>query len=132
MTADQSQKEEQIEGYDESSRDELGDYPLDAVFVRTDQRTIGEVVRRIRANRYDLSPDFQRDFVWSAEKQSRLIESCLMRIPLPVFYVAEAPDGRIIVVDGLQRLTTFTRFLDNEFKLVLRQSDEENARANPL
>ena len=40
-----------------------------------------------------------------------------MRIPLPVFYVAEAPDGRIMVVDGLQRLSTFTRFLGNKFKL---------------
>ncbi|MNL12968.1 hypothetical protein D3C87_1338520 [compost metagenome] len=40
-----------------------------------------------------------------------------MRIPLPVFYVAEAPDGRIIVVDGLQRLTTFVRFLEGRFKL---------------
>jgi hypothetical protein len=40
-----------------------------------------------------------------------------MRIPLPVLYVAEADDGRIIVVDGLQRLTTFTRYLNNEFAL---------------
>jgi len=40
-----------------------------------------------------------------------------MRIPLPVFYVAEAPDGRIIVVDGLQRLTTFARFLGQKLKL---------------
>ena len=74
-----------------------GEYPLDAVFVRTDQRTVAEVVRRIRQKRYDLNPDFQRDFIWSNHKQSRLIESCLMRIPLPVFYVAEAQDGRIII-----------------------------------
>jgi len=40
-----------------------------------------------------------------------------MRIPLPVFYVAESPDGRIIVVDGLQRLTTFIRFLAGDLKL---------------
>jgi len=40
-----------------------------------------------------------------------------MRIPLPVFYVAEAEDGRIIVVDGLQRLTTFYKYLKNEFAL---------------
>jgi hypothetical protein len=69
-----------------------GEYPLDSVFVRTEARTVAEVVRRIRAGRYQLDPDFQRDFVWSEYKQSRLIESCLMRIPLPVFYVAEAND----------------------------------------
>ena len=102
-----------------------GEYPLDAVFVRTDQRTVGEVVRRIRNDRYDLNPEFQRDFIWRIEKQSRLIESCLMRIPLPVLYVAEAHDGRIIVVDGLQRLTTFRRYLDNQFKLTFPRSEDD-------
>ncbi len=108
---------EEIEGIDTETGDGWGDYPLDAVFVRTEQRTVGEVVARIQKNRYILDPDFQRDFVWPNQKQSKLIESCVMRIPLPVFYVAEAPDGRIIVVDGLQRLTTFARFLGNELKL---------------
>lgn len=111
------QTEEQIEGIDTTTGDGWGDYPLDAVFVRTEQRTVGEVVSRISKNRYILDPDFQRDFVWPNAKQSKLIESCVMRIPLPVFYVAEAPDGRIIVVDGLQRLTTFARFLGNELRL---------------
>lgn len=120
------------EGVDETRSVGWGDYPLDSVFVRSEQRTVGEVVRRIRADRYDLSPDFQREFLWPLEKQSRLIESCLMRLPLPVFYVAEAPDGRIVVVDGLQRLTTFKRFLDNEFRLQFPQRDEEIVRHNPL
>lgn len=131
MATDQA-KVEEIEGYDESPKDDMGDYPLDAVFVRTDQRTVGEVVRRIRAGRYDLNPDFQRDFVWTPEKQSRLIESCLMRIPLPVFYVAEATDGRIIVVDGLQRLSTFKRFCDNELKLTFSRSTDPDIKRNPL
>ncbi len=120
-----------IEGTDAPSTAGWGDaYPLDAVFVRTDQRTASEVVKRIRQKRYDLNPDFQRDFVWPLEKQSRLIESCIMRIPLPVFYVAEAPDGRIIVVDGLQRLSTFDRFLNNEFKLTFAKG--EDGTAHPL
>lgn len=106
-----------VEGLDDSSGSGWGEYPLDAVFVRTEARSVNEVVQRIMKDRYVLDPDFQRDFVWSNVKQSKLIESCVMRIPLPVFYVAEAPDGRIIVVDGLQRLTTFTRFLKNELRL---------------
>jgi hypothetical protein len=81
---------------------------------------VGEIVRRVTQGRYELNPDFQRAFVWSPEKQSRLIESCTMSIPLPVFYVAENEDGKIIVVDGLQRLTTFDRFLNNQFKLTLQ------------
>ena len=123
---------DEVEGIDKPNSIGWGDYPLDSVFVRSEQRTVGEVVRRIRADRYDLSPDFQREFLWPVEKQSRLIESCLMRLPLPVFYVAEATDGRIVVVDGLQRLTTFKRYLDNEFYLKFPNADDDVPRPNPL
>ena len=116
---DSDNVEDLVEGIDPPSTASAGwgDYPLDAVFVRTETRSVAEVVKRIMANRYVLDPDFQRDFVWPVPKQSKLIESCVMRIPLPVFYVAEAPDGRIMVVDGLQRLSTFTRYVGNKFKL---------------
>lgn len=110
-------EKDDIEGLDPASDASRGDYPLDDVMVRTETRSAREVVERISKGRYIMDPEFQRAFVWDLEKQSKLIESCVMRIPLPVFYVAEAPDGRIIVVDGLQRLTTFHRFLGNEFKL---------------
>lgn len=108
-----------IEGYDVGGHSVgWGDqYPLDSVFVRREERTANETIGRIKKGRFQLDPDFQRDFVWKNDRQSRLIESCLMRIPLPVFYVAEAKDGKIIVVDGLQRLTTLRRYLDNQFAL---------------
>ena len=126
---------EEVEGFDVSdpSSSGWGEYPLDSIFVRKEQRTVSEVVKRIDADRYILNPDFQREFVWSIKKQSRLIESCLMRIPLPVFYVAEAQDGRIVVVDGLQRLTTFVRYLKNEFPLSnLGNGREVGTQENPL
>lgn len=111
-------EEETIEGFDDGpARDELPSYPLDDVMVRSETRTVIEVVKRINAGRYAMSPDFQRDFVWPPDKQSKLIESCIMRIPLPVLYVAEGQDGRVTVVDGLQRLSTFRRFLAGELKL---------------
>jgi hypothetical protein len=118
-------EQEKTEGLDELEVAGWGDYPLDSVFVRTEQRTVSEVVKRIDAGRVKLDPEFQRDFVWKVDRQSKLIESCLMRIPLPVLYVAEAKDGRIIVVDGLQRLTTFKRFISNEFPLTGLAKDGE-------
>ena len=79
---------ELIEG-DERADDAWREYPLDSLLVRQDPRTVRDVMHRIGQGRYKLDPDFQRDFVWDEQKQSRLIESCLMRIPLPVFYLAE-------------------------------------------
>ena len=110
--------QEEIEGLQiERLPDEMSAYPLDDIMVRKDTRNVGDVVKRIEAGRYSMNPDFQRDFVWKPDKQSKLIESCVMRIPLPVLYVAEGEDGRITVVDGLQRLSTFQAFLTNKLKL---------------
>jgi hypothetical protein len=109
-----------IEGLEEVAADEpLKGYPIDSLQIRQEPRTIFEVVRRIQQGVYIMDPEFQRDFVWSLEMQSRLIESVLMRIPLPVFYLAENREGKLVVVDGLQRLTTFKRFLDGRFALAL-------------
>ncbi len=113
---EESDMEEEIEGLDEN-RFDLGEYPIDSLLIRSETRTVFEVARRIDREQYVLNPEFQRDFIWDEIKQSKLIESALMRIPLPVFYLAENPDGRVVVVDGLQRLSTFHRFLRNELKL---------------
>ena len=95
---------------------------IDSLMIRNENRTVYEVLRRIKQNQYIMNPDFQRDFVWNTNKQSRLIESIIMRIPLPVFYLAEDHAGKLIVVDGLQRLSTLRRFVNNE--LILRLSHQ--------
>ena len=110
--------DEELEGLDPGSGS-LGDYPIDDILIRRENRTIHDVIRRIDQGTYVMDPDFQRDFVWSEDKQSKLIESVIMRIPLPVFYMAEDENGRMVVVDGLQRLSTFNRFVKDEFKLRL-------------
>ena len=51
-----------------------------------------------------------------------------MRIPLPVFYLAEDSVGRMIVVDGLQRLSTFQRFVNDKLKLKLPTQEELNGK----
>ena len=111
------QPELPIEG--EGDPASIGSYPIDSLLIRTDQRTVHDVLRREQQGYFILDPDFQRAFVWEPERQSRLIESLLMRIPLPVFYLAENPDGRLVVVDGLQRLGTLKRFIANEQPLLV-------------
>ena len=101
-----------------------GDYPIDELLIRDQSRTIHDVIRRIDRGGYVMNPDFQRDFIWPEDKQSKLIESVVMRIPLPVFYMAEDDEGRMVVVDGLQRLSTFNRFLKGELKLHLPDREE--------
>lgn len=66
----------------------------------------------------NLHPDFQRNLVWDNFRKSRLIESILLRIPLPMFYFSQDDDGVLSVVDGLQRLSAIYEFMEN--KLVLK------------
>lgn len=54
---------------------------------------------------------------WNQRQKSELIESVIMGIPLPLIYLAENEDGKLVVVDGRQRLSTFFEFLDDKFKL---------------
>jgi len=113
----------EVEGLDDSSGS-WGKYPIDELLIRSETRTVYDVVRRIKQDSYIMNPDFQRDFIWKDDTQSRLIESAIMRIPLPVFYLAEDEEGRMIVVDGLQRLSTFERFLRDDLRLRLPDRDE--------
>lgn len=62
-----------------------------------------------------VQPDFQRHFVWDSLKSSRLLESALLDIPLPVIYLSEEADGKEYVIDGQQRLTSFFAFMDGKF-----------------
>lgn len=71
----------------------------------------------IAARRIKLSIEYQRKYVWDSGKASRLIESLLLNVPIPVCYFAEDEDGSYEVIDGLQRLTTIRNFLENEFAL---------------
>jgi uncharacterized protein with ParB-like and HNH nuclease domain len=64
-----------------------------------------------------LADDFQRRRVWDDTKASRLIESLLINVPIPVCYFAELEDGSYSVIDGQQRLTAIYRYLNDEFKL---------------
>ncbi|MFE7789460.1 DUF262 domain-containing protein [Streptomyces sp. NPDC057460] len=73
--------------------------------------SIGEVVNLYRDKDIQIRPEFQRLFRWSLEKQSRLIESILLDIPLPPIFVAQREDGVWEVVDGLQRLSTILQFM---------------------
>jgi hypothetical protein len=77
--------------------------------------TISALKDRLENNELDLTPEFQRQAnVWDSKRKSRLIESILLRIPLPSFYFSEDEDGSYAVVDGLQRLCAVFHFIDNK------------------
>jgi hypothetical protein len=97
--------------------------PFDPDLISIEQRvvTMDALIRRLKQGSIRLKPNFQRNEVWKDGQRSRLIESIILRIPLPMFYVALDVEGRWDVVDGLQRLSTIRNFvLGDEKKEKLR------------
>ncbi len=62
-----------------------------------------------------LQPQYQRNFVATDLIASKLIESILLDVPIPVVYLAEEQDGSYSVIDGQQRLTSFLSYLEGKF-----------------
>ena len=86
--------------------------------IRTVNIVVDQLVSRIDHDEIDLAPDFQRMAdIWDDERKSRLIESLLLRIPIPVFYVAADKDEKWSVVDGLQRTSTIYTYMAGRFRL---------------
>lgn len=111
-----------VENTDEGnlSEDELKPYDPELIRVEPKTMSVRYVFEMMVGENgdLDLSPDFQRNFVWTdITQKSRLIESILLRIPLPVFYLSQDKNGVLQVIDGVQRLTVIKSFLLNEFKL---------------
>lgn len=76
------------------------------------------------------NPDYQRDYVYDNKRASKLIESLLMGIPIPTLYLCQEDDESYSVIDGQQRITSFVRYLENEFTLVgLTELTELNGKS---
>ena len=109
---------------EESLRPQYGDlgtdvYPDAVLNISRETASVFQLKRKWEKTppMLDLTPDFQRELVWPNRKKCELIESIIMGIPLPAFYVKEQDNGVYVVVDGKQRLTTLFDYIDGIFKL---------------
>jgi hypothetical protein len=76
--------------------------------------TVRQLVDMVTAGEINIAPDYQRHFVWDSERESELIESIYLGIPVPSLYMAANRDGSWEVVDGVQRLSTLVHYCGNE------------------
>jgi len=95
------------------NEDEEMNDPFDPEEISIDTKTVPmeTCLRRLQQGTIKLNPDFQRAEVWTPDKKSQLIESLMLRIPLPMFYVSADEKNNYTVVDGLQRLSTIRSFV---------------------
>jgi hypothetical protein len=114
--------EDDVEGYENEDGviEETDEQPFNAESIRIDQQMLSlkYIYELYQDGVLKLNPDFQRQYVWKqGKRKSMLIESLMLRIPIPAFYFFEKKDGSFLVIDGQQRLRTIFDFLDGKFSL---------------
>ncbi len=113
------EKDDDSEEYDEGQEYEI---PLAErkIITQPSEPTILSLVDRIDKGKLEVRSFFQRKYVWESQPviKSRLIESVILNVPIPIIYTAEdEKTGKELVIDGQQRLLTFHGFKNNQFKL---------------
>jgi Protein of unknown function DUF262. len=102
-----------VENMDETPDKDKKIKPYDTSKIDISPKTfsLDIYISRLENNEIDLMPDFQRKAgLWSQQQKSQLIESLILKIPLPAFYFDGSNNDNWIVIDGLQRLTTLKEF----------------------
>src|SRR5580658_6546545 len=72
--------------------------------------SFGELLSLHESQELIIQPEYQRLFRWSPEQQSRLIESVLLSLPIPQLFVIENDNGKLELIDGLQRISSIIHF----------------------
>ena len=102
------------------TKDEISDkYTRGEVRIVTEQARypLITIPAMLSSGDYNLNPEFQRRNRWSFSKQSRLIESFIMNVPIPPVFLYEVAYSSYEVMDGLQRLTAINDFYEGKFVL---------------
>lgn len=110
---------------DDSIITHLTDEQINEKYAKGDIRIVTEqarypltaIVNMVESGDYDLNPEFQRRRRWDIKKQSRLIESFIMNVPIPPIFLYEDKYSHYEVMDGLQRLTAIYEFYKNRLIL---------------
>lgn len=95
--------------------------PPEPLNLGKNDRSLAELYRWHQRGKIVIDPEWQRKYVWDAKRASRLIESFLIDLPIPVIYLAINDEGKYEVIDGLQRLTSVFNFFDNSYRLTSLQ-----------
>lgn len=92
-------------------------YDVSKIDILFEPEYVDRLVKKFDLKELNLNPDFQRNEVWKDKQKSRLIESILIKIPIPSFYIDARDESNWIVIDGLQRLSTIIRYIKDEYPL---------------
>lgn len=112
------QVEEEIYSKRKTVRYDIRDLTVEAISNKyNDSLDVDDDDTAKKSYNYIYIPEYQRDFTWDKVRQSKLIESIILGLPIPFIFVAENKDSSWEIVDGSQRIRTIHSFLNNNLCL---------------
>ena len=97
---------------DKETRDLQKPFDPKKIRVMPQFTSMSNIIMRLQEGRININPDFQRaSGIWNQKNKERLIESLMIKLPLPAFYFDMSDDDLWVVIDGLQRLTAIKEFV---------------------
>ncbi len=86
-------------------------YVMNEIKTQSFDMSCGEIIRSIEEEALIIQSEFQRSFRWTVEQQSRFIESLLLELPIPPIITFKNYEGRLEVIDGIQRIFSLVHFM---------------------
>lgn len=119
------EKEDTDPEIEKDNKDISSPFDPKKIKITVEPGTVYGLIERIKHNKIDMNTEFQRmGNLWDPAIQSRLIESLLLRFPLPAFYFDATDENNWLIIDGLQRLWTFKNFIIKKNKPLRLESLE--------
>ena len=116
--ADLSVVEDEIYSKRKTVRYDIRDLTVEAISDKyNDSLDDANEMNTTKKYNYIYIPEYQRDFTWDEVRQSKLIESIVLGLPIPFIFVAENRDSSWEIVDGSQRIRTIHAFINNQLRL---------------
>lgn len=88
--------------------------------------SVKELISMVKDGLINIAPEYQRQFRWGEERQSSLIESIFLGIPIPSLFMATNADGTWELIDGVQRVSTILCFAGTQEER--EKIDEKNLK----
>lgn len=87
---------------------------MDRIAIAPSDWTVESLVSQIQRRTFDFTPPYQRRMAWRPDRQSRLIESLILGVPIPPILLAAQGRERFHIIDGKQRLLAIASFMAPE------------------
>jgi hypothetical protein len=112
-------KREDLIEDDQKGHNDIRPFNPALIDITANKITLESIFKRLKHGEINLNAEFQRKSdLWNVEQKSRLIESILLKIPLPAFYIDASKDDEWLIIDGLQRTSTLRSFaIDKSLRL---------------